>query len=78
MEQFFTIKTIVKTCDSPCIITLNGHYQLIGNNARALEGYIRKGMNCAAVGYTRGKDFLIERLTFTDGVVKGLQINRYV
>ncbi len=78
MEQFFTIETVVKQSNSPCIITLNGRFQLIGDNARALEEYMRPGMKCAAVGYTRGKDFLIERLTFTDGVVKGLQVNRYV
>ena len=74
MEQFLTIKTVVKQSESPFILTLNDRFQLIGDKARALEGYIQKGMDIAVTGYTRGDDFLIERMTFNE-LQKGVQIN---
>ena len=75
MVQQFKIKRIVKKSDSPFIITLNDHYQLIGNKARILEKYIKRGMNAKVSGYMHGNDFLIEVLDFPDGVVKGAQID---
>lgn len=76
MEQFLTIQKVVKKSESPFILTLNDRFQLIGDQARALEGYMQKGMDVAVVGYTRGDDFLIERMTFNE-LKKGVQINRY-
>ena len=77
MVKQFKVETIVKKCDSPCIITLNENHQLIGNLARSMENYIRKGFKVQATGHVKGNDFLVEKLFFLDGVVKGVQINKY-
>lgn len=74
MIREFTIKEIVKTSDSPFILTMNGVNHLIGDKARALEKYVRREMRVRADGYMKGKDFLIEHLDF-DGVLKGAQID---
>jgi len=75
MIRNFKIKKIVKKSDSPFILTINNTNQLIGDKARALEGYMMEGMNIKIEGHTHGKDFLIEQLNFTDGVQKGAQLD---
>jgi hypothetical protein len=78
MIETFQIKKIVKQSDSPFILTFNEDKHLIGDKGRALEGYVQKGMNIQASGFYRGNDFLIEDLTFLDGVVTGGQLNIYL
>jgi hypothetical protein len=50
---------------------------LIGDKARALEHYVKKGMRVKAEGRARGDDLLVEHILFSDGVKKGVQINMY-
>lgn len=77
MVKTFKIETVIKKSESPFILTLNDTNHLIGDYARALEGYVQKGMNVKAEGNTRGDDLLIEKIDFTDGVKKGVQLNKY-
>lgn len=75
MIKQFKIVQIVKKSESPFILTLNDTNHLIGNKARALENYMKKGMHVLVNGYYHDQDFLVEDIDFVDGVLKGAQID---
>jgi hypothetical protein len=78
MTRRFRIAQIVKRSESPFILTLNNNNHLIGDRARALEGYMQEGMNVSVSGYFRDADFLIENIDFLDGVKKGVQVDTII
>jgi len=61
----------------PFYITLNKSNQLIGDRARCLKGYFKKGMKLRALGYDRGNDFIIVDMEFYGGVQVGAKLNTY-
>jgi hypothetical protein len=78
MLKTFKIEKVVKTEEEsgPFILTINENKQMIGDMARALQGYIKVGLDVSAKGHYIGKDFIIETLR-PNCRMRGSQIDTY-
>jgi hypothetical protein len=71
-----SIKVIEKE-SGPFYLTINETNQLIGDEARCLQGYFKEGMRIRAKGYDRENDFIILDMQILDPVKVGAKLNTY-
>jgi hypothetical protein len=78
MLKTFKIEKVVKTEEEsgPFILTINDNNQLIGDMARAYQGYMKIGKEISTKGHYIGEDFIIETINHT-GKIVGSQIDAY-
>jgi len=77
MFEIIKIEDVVQTCDSPCIITLNNKFHLIGDEARAMGHYCQKGMEARVKYHMSNQDFIVERIRFPK-LIKGVKLDTYI
>lgn len=79
MFKKFKIKKVVRTEEEEeqFILTINDNNQLIGDMARALQGYLKIGLEILTKGHYTGENFIIEWIR-PKCDIRGGQIDTYV
>lgn len=75
MQENIKIESCIRIGESPFILTLNNKFQFVGDKARALENFCKKGMKAQVNFHMCNNDFLVDDILFPKEYQKGTQLN---